>query len=347
MLPDYTLLAIVIILSLIFTYTNGVQDGSAVTSGLIVCRVLNPVRAVLLVAFCEFLGAVFGGSAVVNTVRAIAHVNENEHTLPTLSAGLAAAIAWNYLCKKLKLPSSSTHALFGGLLGAFLASPGGFDNIAWGQFDLTHSTGFARIVLCLFTSPVLGFFAGYVLVNLLTLLLIKATTAINRWLKLGQTVTVGLLAFGHGANDPQKTMGIVLMALHSCGFCRGEEVPLWIRLAMALAIAVGVISLAPGIVKRVGTGIYKLRVFHGFVSEAASGIIVVMSSLCGCPVSSSQVISSTVMGVGTGEHFKDVRWLVARDILLSWFLTIPCAGIFAYIMYFSCFKWLELLIRQG
>jgi inorganic phosphate transporter, PiT family len=345
--PEYALVAVVVILSLVFTYTNGLQDGSSVTAGLIFCRVLKPVPAVLLVACFEFAGAMFGGSAVASAVRSITPVSENAHLLPTLAAGLSAAIAWNYLAKFLKMPSSSTHALFGGLLGAFLAAPGGAANIIWGTVNLFHPTGFGRIVVSLFTSPVLGFVLGYILINVMTLALVRATTEANRWLKLGQTVTVSLLAFGHGANDPQKTMGIILMALHASGIYRSEEIPLWVRVSTGLSIALGVILLAPGIAKRVGSGIYKLRILHGFVSQATSGVLVVASSLTGCPVSSSQVISSAVMGVGSGEHFKDVHWLVARDILISWFLTIPCAGLCAYVLYFCGFRFLDMFIKAG
>ncbi len=342
---DFLLVGIVVVLSLWFTYTNGLQDGSSVTAGLIVCRVLTPVRAVLLVACCELAGAIFGGSAVASTVRSITSFPEKENFLSVLSAGLAAAIGWNYLTKLLRMPSSSTHALMGGFLGALLASRG-TKYLVWGNFNLFHPTGFAKILVSLFASPVAGFVVGYLMLNLILLLLMKATTEVNKWLKLSQTVTVGLLAFGHGANDPQKTMGIILIALHSAGFYQGDEIPFWVRLATGLSISLGVLSLAPGIVKRVGAGIYKLRVLHGFVTEAAAGLIVVSSSITGCPVSTSQVISSTVMGVGTGERFKDVRWLVARDILISWFLTIPCAGLFAYVIYMFPFRYLDLLITK-
>lgn len=345
-MSDYALVAIVVVLSLIFTFTNGLQDGSSVTAGLIVCRVLSPVRAVLLVATCELAGAIFGGSAVAGAMRSITCMKENEYVLPVLSAGLSAAIGWNYLTKALKMPSSSTHALFGGLLGAFLAAPGGPANIVWGRIDLFHPSGFGKVVVSLFSSPLLGFVVGFIMLNVVTLLLMKATNQVQSWLKLGQTVTVSLLAFGHGANDPQKTMGIILIALNASGIYTSHEIPLWLRLATGISIAVGVMSLAPGIVKRVGSGIYKLRILHGFVTEAASGFIVVMSSLTGCPVSTSQVISSTVMGVGTGEHFKDVHWLVARDILISWFLTIPCSGFCAYVLYILVFHWLDKLITH-
>lgn len=305
---------------------------------------LPPLRAVFLVASCELIGAVFGGSAVANAIRSLISCKQDLYLLPVLSAGLSAAIAWNYLTKMLRMPSSSTHALFGGLLGSLLAAPGSTNNIVWGHIDLFHPSGFGKVVVSLFTSPVLGFIFGYLMLNLVTLLLIKATNSINKWLKFGQTITVSLLAFGHGANDPQKTMGIILIALNSAGFHHGNEVPFWVRLATGVSICMGVLSLAPGIVKRVGTGIYKLRILHGFVTEFASGTIVVLSSLTGCPVSTSQVISSTVMGVGSGERFKDVRWLVARDILISWFLTIPCAGLCAYVSYLTIFRWLNNLV---
>lgn len=343
---EFVLFAIVLILSLVFTYTNGLQDGSSVTAGLIVCRVLTPAKAVILVACCELLGAAFGGSAVAQAVRACTRIEENPHLLPVLSAGLTAAILWNFLAKKLNLPSSSTHALFGGLLGAFLAAPGGSDNVVWGQVTLTHPTGFGRILVSLFTSPLLGFLVGYCMLNLVTILLLKATTEVNRYIKIGQIVTVSLLAFGHGANDPQKIMGIIMLALHSTGYSHSDEIPIWVRLATGLSISIGVLSLAPGIVKKVGNGIYKLRLLHGFVTEAASSFIIVVSSITGCPVSTSQVISSTVMGVGSGERFKDVRWLVARGILVSWFLTIPCAGLCAYVMYSFGFRWLDILIAK-
>ena len=343
-MAEFALVAIVIVLSLVFTYTNGLQDGSSVTAGPIVCRVLSPVKAVLLVASCELAGALFGGSAVATAVRQITSVKEDLNLLPVLAAGLAAAILWNFLAKSLQIPSSSTHALFGGLLGSLLAAPGGTANIVWGNLTLFHPTGFAKVVVSLFASPLLGFLFGYLMLNAVQFLLLKATNEVNKWLKLGQIVTVALLAFGHGANDPQKVMGIILLALHSHGSYTSNEIPLWARVVTGLSIAFGVLSLAPGIVKRVGSGIYRLKTLHGFVTESASSFLIVLSSMTGCPVSTSQVISSTVVGVGTSERFKDVRWLVARDILVSWFLTIPCAGLCAYALYIFAFRWLDRLL---
>lgn len=343
--PNFLFVVLVIALSLVFTYTNGLQDGSSVAAGLIVCRILSPLRAVLLVAICELCGALLGGSAVAYAVKSVCRVSESDkHLLPVLCAGLIAAILWNLLAKRLKIPASSTHALFGGLLGALLALPGGSQNVAWGKLGLFDSTGFCRVIVSLFASPALGFAVGFFMLYLSLLLLAKASNEVNRWLKLGQAVTVSLLAFGHGANDPQKSMGIILLALSAGGMQQGSDIPVWIRLLTGIAIAFGVMSMAPGIVKKVGTGIFKLRNLHGFVTEAASSFVINVSSLTGCPVSTSQVISSTIMGVGTGEHFKDVRWLVARDILISWFLTIPCAALVAYVLYLFVFSAADKLI---
>ncbi|MBX9685500.1 MAG: inorganic phosphate transporter [Candidatus Obscuribacterales bacterium] len=343
-MTEIALAALVIILSLVFTYSNGVQDGSSVTAGLIVCRVMSPLRTVLLVAACEMIGAVFGGSAVANAMKSICRLPLNEQLLPVLAAGLTAAISWNFFAKAIKMPSSSTHALFGGLLGSFVAAPGGWGNIVFGELSFFHPSGFGRVIVSLFASVFWGFLIGFIMLNVVRLLLLRATNQVGTLLKFGQTLTVGLLAFGHGANDPQKSMGIIMMALYAAGLTTEGEIPLWARIATGLAICFGVISIVPGIVKRVGSGIFKLGILEGFVLDSASSFILVLSSLSGCPVSTSQVISSTVIGVGSGKHFKAVRWTVARDILLSWFMTIPSAALMAFLLYTFAFRFLNFLI---
>lgn len=330
---------LVIVLCLGFTYTNGLQDGSSVTASVISSRAMAPLKAVLLVATCELAGALLGGSAVASAVHSITDWPEIPQILPVLAAGLAAAISWNWLTKALKFPSSSTHALFGGLIGAILAASG-TKYLIMGHFGLTNPTGVCKVLVSLFASPVAGFVAGFVVLQLTLFALRRASTRANRWLKALQTLTVGVLAFGHGANDPQKTMGIILIALHASGVYSGSEIPFWVRLSTGIAIAFGVASLAPGIVKKVGS-IYRLRLLHGFVTEAAAGAVVLASSITGCPVSTSQVISSTVMGVGSSERIKDVHWLVARDILISWLLTMPSAGMLGAMLYFAVFQWLD------
>lgn len=343
-MADLPLAVIVIVLSLIFTFTNGFQDGSSVAAGAIACRALSPARAVILVSSCEFFGSLIGGSAVAASIISMVNHPESPDLLLALTAGMFAAIVWNYLTKIMRFPSSSTHALAGGLLGGLLAA-GGPEYISWGRLSLFHPSGMGKIFISLFLSPLLGFVFGFFLIKSTSFLLRRATRRISPLLKYGQCATVGLLAFAHGANDPQKAMAVILLALNSSGLYTGSSIPPLVRIGCGLAITVGVMMLAPGIVKRVGSGIYRLRVLHGFVMEAASGGIVLFSSLTGCPVATSQVVSSTVMGVGSGEHYKDVHWLVARDILMSWFLTIPCAGLCAYASYLILFHWFG--VRAG
>ncbi len=340
------LLIVVIVLGLIFTFTNGFQDGSSVTATAIGCRAMTPVQAVCLVATFEFLGALLGGSAVANTIGSVTSWPDNANLLPVLIAGLSAAITWNFVTKRLGLPSSSTHALIGGILGSVIAGGGGsFKYIVWGDFGaVMHATGVIKVVLSLFVSPVVGFVVGALLLKLIYLVLIRATNKVNGPLKRLQWFTIPVLAFAHGANDTQKSMGVIALALSASGLFHENGIPLWVRLLTGSAMALGIICLAPSIVKRVGSGIYHLRVVHGFTAQLGSAAIVLYGSLTGGPVSASQVISSCVMGIGYAERRKGVHWLVARDMLTAWFLTIPCAGLLAGILYFGIFQWLDKLL---
>lgn len=330
-MADWLLAYIVIGLALLFAFTNGVQDGSSVSAGVISCRALSPARAVLLVALCELLGALFGGSAVAKMVGSVTTLPPSVELLRVLVATLLTATLWNYIIKLLRFPSSSTHALFGALLGAAVAA-GGPGAIDGGTYSLLHPTGMARAIVSLIGSPIAGFVAGYALLGLTNLALLRATTKANKVLQVLQILALCVMAFGHGSNDPQKTMGIIMLALKSAHLTDSTDIPLWARAGSGIAISLGVIATAPGIVRRVGK-IYKLKMVHGFALEVAAGAILLISSLSGFPVSTSQIVSSTVMGIGSNERVKDVHWLVARDILVSWFLTMPCTGLVAALVY--------------
>jgi len=334
---------LVIILSVLFTYTNGFQDGSSVAAGAIASRAMTRMQAVALVATFEFLGALFGGSAVANAIKNITTFPEaNPSLLPILAAGLLAAISWNYLTKLIRVPSSSTHALVGGVIGALIAGSGGTQFLDWGTPDhILQSTGIWKVVLSLFLSPLIGFFAGYVCLYVLLIALRNSSTRVNTDLKKWQYFTTAVLAFGHGANDTQKAMGLLVLTLNAGGYMHGSDIPLWIRLLIGSAMVCGIISLAPGIVKRVGTGIYRMRPVHGLTTELSSAIVVMVGSITGGPVSASQIIACTVMGIGYAERRKGVHWLVARDMLMAWFWTIPCAGVVAFIIYTVLFRWIQ------
>jgi PiT family inorganic phosphate transporter len=338
---EYAPVVLVIFLSLLFTYTNGFQDGSSVAAGAISCRAMSKLHVIVLCAICEFSGAMLGGSAVAKSIGALTSWPDDMSILPVLASALFAAILWNYITKIIKVPSSSTHALVGGILGALYAGGHSFKYVIWGDPGyLIHPTGVYKVVISLFASPVLGFAAGYLFYKIVMFALSRATTRVNKPLRGLQWITVALLAFGHGANDTQKAMGIVLLALSAVTHGGITEIPLWVRIISGLAMACGIASLVPGIVKRVGGGIYKMRPLHGFVTEASSAIIVMVGSATGGPVSASQVIASTVMGVGTAERKKGVHWLIARDMIVAWMITIPFSGLLAYIVFELLFRFM-------
>lgn len=337
------LLLVVIVLALFFTYTNGFQDGSSVTACAISSRALTSMQAVALVAWCELAGALLGGSAVCHAIESITTWPARPDLLPVLISGLAAAISWNYITRYLRVPSSSTHALVGGIIGALYGS-GGLKYLALGTPSFAHPTGIFKVVMTLFVSPLAGLLAGGTVYILATMLLFRATMKVNVYIKRLQWVTTGVLAFAHGANDPQKTMGVIMLALHAAGMAIPNEIPFYVRFGCGASIALGVITLAPGIVRRVGGGIFKMRSLTALSAETASASVVLFGSLTGGPVSASQVISSSVMGVGSAVHIRNVHWVVAKDMLTAWFLTIPCSAILSCGIHVLIVRWLNRLL---
>lgn len=327
------MVALVVALGLIFTYTNGFQDGSSVAASAIASRALTRKQAVILVSTFELLGALLGGSAVAGSISKLSSWPAEPSLLPVLASALTAAIFWNFFTRIFGVPSSSTHALVGGLLGAVLAGSGSFQYIIFGDIGwLVNATGLSRIIISLFISPLCGFAVGYVVLIVSVLFLRRASNELNSQFKQLQWIAVPILAFGHGANDSQKTMGLIVLALYSAGLGSRNEVPLWVRILTGLALALGVVSLVPRIVRRVG-GIYRMRPLHGLVTEGTSGLIVLVASATGGPLAASQVIASTVIGVGTAERKKGVHWVIAQDMVRAWCLTIPSSGIVGFIFY--------------
>jgi PiT family inorganic phosphate transporter len=321
---------------LIFEYTNGFHDAANIIATVIASRAMTPVQAVLLVAFFEFLGPLLGGTAVANTIGKFITLDDLDRTLALVIVlcGLSGAIAWNLVTWWFGIPSSSSHALVGGLAGVVMVAAGG-DHVAWGFDDLLHGelNGVAKVIAALILSPIIGFWVGYVLHRVMLGLLRGARPSINRDLRHLQFVTSAGLAFSHGANDAQKSMGILTLVLVLGGFIPTFEVPFWVMLTCSCAITLGILSGGWQIVRTLGFSIYKIRPLHALDSQMTAAAVIFSSSMFGAPVSTTHVVASSIMGIGASERPKAVRWGKAFEIVATWLITIPGAALMSICCY--------------
>ena len=313
----------VIVLALIFDFLNGVHDSSNVVATMISSRALSPRMALAMTAVANFFGPFIFGVAVAETIGHEIVIAEAINT-NVLLAALTSAIFWNILTWILGFPSSSSHALIGGFIGAVVMDAG------W-QAILLH--GMEKILIALFASPIIGFAFGYILLRLILVLSWKASPGINRFFKRGQIFTAVALALSHGTNDAQKTMGIITLALVTEGYLKVFAVPTWVILLCAGMIALGTAVGGNKLIKTLGGKFYKIRPVDGFASQLASAVVILGASLVGGPVSTTQVVSSAIMGVGAAERVNKVRWGVVREIATAWLLTIPATALVAAGLY--------------
>lgn len=314
---------------LAFDYTNGFHDAANVVATVIASRAMTPAQAVLVVGVFEFLGPLLGGTAVANTIGSFVDLGDLPATLSVgvVLAGLAGAIGWNLLTWWRGIPSSSSHALVGALVGAVLTASGS-GHVVWGLSELLQGRleGVAKVLLALLLSPLLGFGAGFLLHKFLTLVFRAARPSLNRHLRRAQLVTAAGLAFSHGANDAQKSMGVLTLLLLLGGFVPHFEVPLWVVMACASAMTLGTLSGGWRIVRTLGFAVYKVRPLHALDSQLASAAVVLSASLAGAPVSTSHVVASSIMGIGSSERPRRVRWNKAEEIALTWIVTLPASA---------------------
>lgn len=309
---DATLL---VIISLAFGFFNGLHDSSNVVATVISTRALSPRKALWMAAIANGVGPLVFGVAVATTIgdEVVAH---DAVTIPVVYAALLAAIAWNVITLILGIPSSTSHALIGGIMGAVWAGFG---------FDSIEPAGLTKVLVALFFSPIIGVVAGYYIVKLSFFFARNATPHVNIWFKRGQLVTAATLAMSHGSNDGQKTMGIITMGLVATGQLDSFHVPLWVILASAAAIAIGTLLGGWSLIRTLGGKFYRVRPIHGFSAQTASSAVIVAAAVLGGPVSTTQVVSSAIVGAGSAERLQKVRWGVVNNIVISWFLTIPAA----------------------
>jgi PiT family inorganic phosphate transporter len=313
------LLIVIIAIALIFDFLNGFHDASNIVATMISSRAMSPRNALLMTAIAEFAGPFLFGVAVATTIGSEV-VDPSAITSAVIVAALIGAILWNLLTWYFAWPSSTSHALIGGLLGAVAVAAG---------IHTINVDGLLKVVVALFLSPILGFVFGFLLLKLIYFLARGATPRINSLFKRGQWGTSLALALSHGTNDAQKTMGIIAMAMVTTGYVEEFHVPWWVIALSASAIALGTASGGWRLIETLGGKFYKIRPVHAFGSQLASATVILGAALLGGPVSTTQVVSSSIMGAGSADRVSKVRWTVARDIAVAWLLTIPVSALMA------------------
>ena len=331
-------LVVAVILALAFSVTNGLHDAANAIAALVATRAARPKQAILLATFFNLLGPLFVGAAVADTIGGIVTVSPTEATA-VIGAGLAAAVTWNLITWRLGLPSSSGHALVGGLVGAALAE-GGADAVLWGGFDGLHPVGVVGTLVALAISPVLGGLAAVIVIRTLRRLARRATMAIRGPVNGAQWVTSAALAFSHGANDAQKAVGVVAALLLAGGEIDSLNAPLWATVACSLALTFGTALGGWRIIHTVGRRIYRIKAIDGLATESSSAGVIFGASLLGAPTSTSQVVASAVVGVGGGRRrWHHVHWAIVRQMGAAWLITMPISAVLAG----GAFELLQLL----
>src|SRR5215207_3165533 len=323
--PALVVLAAIIALGLAFDFVNGFHDTANAIATSVATRVLSPGQAVSMAAVLNVVGAL-SGTAVASTVgRGI--VPPHVATQQLVIAALVSAIIWNLFTWWVAVPSSSSHALIFSIVGAGLAS---------GGVDAIEFSGIAKTLQGLVFSPLFGFAAALLLLMLLLWIVARSRPSkVNRIFGRLQIVSAAYMAFSHGSNDAQKTMGVVTMALASYYGWSGSEwhVPLWVILAAAGAMGLGTAMGGWRIVKTMGFSVVELRTIDGFAAETAAATVIEVASRMGIPVSTTQVISSAILGVGSTRSLSAVRWGIAGRIVAAWVITLPACIALAWIVY--------------
>jgi PiT family inorganic phosphate transporter len=316
------LLVVVLGLSVLFDYINGFHDTANAIATSVSTRALKPEYAILMSATANFLGALTGTAVAITIASGLATIPDGPAGQIIVAAALVGAIVWNLLTWRLGIPSSSSHALIGGLLGATIIAEG-VDAVIWsGVVD--------KVLIPLVLSPVLGIAIGFLfMVVLLNLFRRAHPQKINSRFRRLQVGSAAFMAFSHGSNDAQKTMGIMTIALYTAGVIPTVEVPLWVILVCASAISLGTAAGGWRIIRTMGQKVVKLDPVHGFAAETTAATIILTASRFGLPVSTTHVISSGIMGVGASIRLSAVRWGVAGNIVTAWVLTLPAAGLAA------------------
>ena len=317
-----------IIVALIFDFVNGFNDSANSVATVIGTRVLRPIHAVALSAAANFAGPFIFGVAVATTI-AKGIVSPDEITVYMIIGGLAGAIAWSSLCTYFGLPISNSHSLIGGIMGAGIIGLG-FEQLVFG--------GLTKVFAGIIIAPIGGVIFGMVLVGIIITVFAKRKPAVvNRTFGRLQIISSAWFALTHGANDGQKTMGIIVLILFSADLISEIHMPLWVIFAAASAMGLGTFFGGYKVIKTLGLKITRLKPYQGFAAETGGGIMLAVFAILGIPASTTHAITGTIMGAGAARRIRAVRWRVSRQIIFSWVITIPgAAGLaiaFTYIIH--------------
>lgn len=321
------ILIFVILLALSFDFINGFHDTANSIATSVSTRVLSPFQAIVMAAVLNFAGAMF--SVKVATTIAKGLVNG---VLPQfiIIAAISAAIIWDLITWYYAIPSSSSHALIGGLVGATLMYAANLNAIQWQGV-------WQKVILPLISSPIIGFGLGFIFMKILFILLRPfSQRQVNKWFSKLQILSAAFMSFEHGRNDAQKSMGIITLALISAKILRADAgVPWEVKIACAVAMALGTSVGGWRIIKTMGVNMIRLQPINGFAAETAAALVISTASAAGAPVSTTHVISSAIMGVGASKRISAVRWALAKNIVWAWVLTIPVSALFGALITFG------------
>ena len=310
-------LLVVVFLALAFDFINGFHDTANSIATSVSTRVLTPRMAIIMAAGLNFVGALMSHNVAKTISKGLVDNTGLANSEYIVIAALLAAIIWNLVTWYFGIPSSSSHAIVGGLLGSSIAYASSLDVVIWGGV-------LNKVILPLLTSPIVGFILGFIFMKMLYTLLKKAApNVINKYFSKLQIISAAFMSFTHGMNDAQKSMGIITFALVGAGLQKNDEIQPWVMILCALAMALGTSIGGWKIIKTMGVNMIRLQPINGFAAEAGAAIVIGIASLSGQTVSTTHVISTSIMGVGASKRISAVRWALARNIVWTWVLTIP------------------------
>ncbi|MBC6296822.1 inorganic phosphate transporter [Listeria sp. FSL L7-1517] len=317
---------VIVLAALAFDLINGFHDTANAIATSVSTKALKPRHAIILAAVMNFVGAVSFTGVAKTITKDIVDPFSLDHGELVILAALLSAIAWNLITWYFGIPSSSSHALIGSIAGAAIASAG---------FAALEYGGFSKIIIGLLVSPVLAFVVGYTIYSLFKIFLKNLNLATtNRRFRMLQVGTAALQSYTHGTNDAQKSMGIITMALIAGGFQKTDDVQLWVQVACAIAMAVGTSIGGWKIIKTVGGKIMKIKPVNGVAADLSSVIIIFGATFIHLPVSTTHVISSSILGVGTAHRVKGVKWDTAQRMIITWVITLPISATIAALIFY-------------